>query len=74
MIAEGKTDADITDFLVARYGEFALYRPRASGKTLILWIAPFLFILFGSFAIFRIVRHRISLPMNDDVVEEGQPR
>ena len=72
MIAEGKTDADIADFLVARYGEFALYRPRASGKTLILWIAPFLLILFGGFAMFRIVRHRMSLPIDDDVVEEGQ--
>ena len=74
MIAEGKTDADVADFLVARYGEFALYRPRASGKTLILWIAPFLLILFGGFAIFRIVRHRMSLPIDDDVVEEGQPQ
>ena len=72
MIAEGKTDADIADFLVARYGEFALYRPRASGKTLILWIAPFLLIFFGGFAMFRIVRHRMSLPIDDDVVEEGQ--
>ena len=72
MLAEGKTDADVADFLVARYGEFALYRPRTSGKTLILWIAPFLMILFGGFAIFRVVRHRMSLPIADGAVEEGQ--
>ena len=72
MLAEGKTDADIADFLVTRYGEFALYRPRTSGKTLILWIAPFLMILFGGFAIFRVVRHRMSLPIADGAVEEGQ--
>ena len=47
MIDEGMSDEEIFDFLVARYGEFALYRPRASGKTLILWIAPFLFLLGG---------------------------
>ncbi len=72
MLAEGKTDADVADFLVTRYGEFALYRPRTSGKTLILWIAPFLMILFGGFVIFRVVRHRMSLPIADGAVEEGQ--
>ena len=72
MLAEGKTDADVADFLVTRYGEFALYRPRTSGKTLILWIAPFLMILFGGFAIFRVLRHRMSLPIADGAVDEGQ--
>ena len=33
LLEEGKSDAEIYDFLVTRYGEFALYRPRASGKT-----------------------------------------
>ena len=40
LLEEGKSDDEIYDFLVARYGEFALYRPRTSGRTLILWIAP----------------------------------
>lgn len=74
LIAEGKTDAEIQDFLVTRYGEFALYRPRTSGKTLILWIAPFLLVLLGGFAMFRIVRHRMSLPMDDDSVTGGQSK
>ena len=47
MIQEGQTDEQIADFLVTRYGEFALYRPRVSGKTLALWLAPFLLVLFG---------------------------
>ena len=72
MMAEGQTNADITDFLVARYGEFALYRPRTSGKTLILWVAPFFMVLLGGFVIFRIVRHRMSLPINEGAVDEGQ--
>ncbi len=71
LISEGKTNAEIQDFLVTRYGEFALYRPRASGKTLILWIAPFLLVLFGGFAMFRVLRHRMSLPIDDDNVKEG---
>lgn len=71
LIAEGKTDAEIQDFLVTRYGEFALYRPRTTGKTLILWVAPFALVLFGGFAMFRILRHRMSMPVDDDAVNEG---
>jgi cytochrome c-type biogenesis protein CcmH len=71
MIGEGMSDDEIATFLVDRYGEFALYRPRMSGKTLILWIAPFALLLFGAFALFRVVRHRMALPVDDDVVEEG---
>ena len=66
MIADGKTDAEIADFLVVRYGEFALYRPRTTGKTMILWIAPFLLVLFGGFALYRVVRHRMALPIDED--------
>ena len=66
MIEEGKTDDEIANFLVIRYGEFALYRPRATGKTLVLWIAPFLLVLFGVFALARVVKHRMSLPIEDD--------
>jgi len=72
LIAEGKSDVEIEDFLVARYGEFALYRPRTSGKTLVLWIAPFLLVLFGGYAMFRVLRHRMTLPINDDNATKGQ--
>lgn len=71
LIEEGKTDPEIVDFLVTRYGEFALYRPRTTGKTLILWIAPFLLVLLGGFAIYRVVRHRMSMPLDDDTAQEG---
>jgi cytochrome c-type biogenesis protein CcmH len=65
MIEEGQTDDEIAEFLVTRYGEFALYRPRTTGKTLILWVAPFILVLLGGFALFRVVRHRMSLPIDD---------
>jgi cytochrome c-type biogenesis protein CcmH len=71
LIEEGKTDPEIVDFLVTRYGDFALYRPRATGKTLILWIAPFLLVLLGGFALYRVVRHRMSMPLDDDSIQEG---
>ncbi|MCG8369074.1 MAG: cytochrome c-type biogenesis protein CcmH [Proteobacteria bacterium] len=66
LIDEGRTDEEIVEFLVTRYGEFALYRPRATGKTLVLWIAPFLLVLFGGIALARVVRHRTSLPIDDE--------
>ena len=70
MLEEGKTDDEIYDFLVARYGDFALYRPRASGKTLILWIAPMLFLVFGALALWRVVQRRTGLPIDDEATEE----
>ena len=71
MIDEGQTDAEIADFLVTRYGEFALYRPRMSGKTLMVWVAPIVLALIGLFALVRVIRHRASLPF-DDEVQEGK--
>jgi cytochrome c-type biogenesis protein CcmH len=74
MLTEGKSDAEIFDFLVIRYGEFALYRPQMSGKTLVLWLAPAVFIGFGAFIAFRVVRRRMSLPVEDSAEspEESQ--
>lgn len=69
LLEEGKTDNEIYDFLVARYGDFALYRPRTSGRTLILWIAPMIFLLVGAIALGRVVRRRMSLPIDDEPVD-----
>ena len=71
MIDEGQTDEEIAEFLVTRYGEFALYKPRMSGKTLFLWIIPFLLVLFGAFALFRVVMHRASLAIPEES-DEGR--
>jgi cytochrome c-type biogenesis protein CcmH len=71
MITDGMTDEQIFDFLVDRYGEFALYRPRASGKTLILWLAPALLLIGGAFVMLQIVRRRMALPIDDDPAAEG---
>lgn len=70
MLEEGMTDADIYDFLVERYGEFALYRPRTTGKTLILWIAPIFMLGFGGLILMRVVQRRMALPI-DDTNDEG---
>jgi len=70
MLSEGKTDQEIYDFLVARYGEFALYRPRMSGKTLVLWVAPLALLLGGGFVLVNILRRRMAMPIDGDAAPE----
>jgi cytochrome c-type biogenesis protein CcmH len=66
LIEEGKTDAEIGEFLVDRYGEFALYRPRMSGKTILLWLSPLLLIGVGGYVVTRVIRGRMALPLDDE--------
>jgi cytochrome c-type biogenesis protein CcmH len=70
MLTEGKSDEEIFDFLVERYGEFALYRPRMSGKTLVLWLAPGLLLLGGGFVLFNILRRRMTMPIDAEAAGE----
>jgi cytochrome c-type biogenesis protein CcmH len=73
LLSEGNTDAEVYDFLVERYGEFVLYRPRMSGVSLLLWIAPAAFLLFGAIVVVRVLRKRTSMPIDfDDDPESGQ--
>ncbi len=53
MIKGGKTRSDILDFMVQRYGEFVLYKPRFSAKTLVLWLGPALLLMLGGFILYR---------------------
>lgn len=66
LLGEGKADAEVYDFLVQRYGEFVLYRPRMSGFTLLLWIAPGILLLVGGVIAVRVVRKRMSMPIDLD--------
>ncbi len=47
MIEQGKTDQEIVDYMVARYGDFVLYRPKYSAATSILWVGPAAFLIIG---------------------------
>ena len=67
LIGDGYTDPEIYDYLVQRYGEFVLYRPRMSGVSLLLWIAPFALVLAGGIVVVRVLRKRLSMPIDDDV-------
>ncbi len=58
LMREGKTDAQIRDFLVARYGEFVLYKPRVEPSTWLLWFGPLGLFVIGGATVFFVVRHR----------------
>ncbi len=60
MIADGKTDDQIRDFMIARYGDFVLYRPRLTPMNFLLWAAPVILLLVGAFALVRVVRRRAA--------------
>ena len=53
-----KSDKEIVDFLVARYGDFVLYRPPVKSTTLFLWFGPFIFLLGGAIALVVYLKHR----------------
>jgi len=57
-IAAGATDKQVIDFLVARYGEFVLLKPRVEGRTLLLWLVPPLVLVGGGFALWFYNRRR----------------
>jgi cytochrome c-type biogenesis protein CcmH len=57
-IAQGKSDGDIRDYMVARYGDFVLYRPPFRATTAILWLGPLLLIVGGASALVMVIRRR----------------
>lgn len=57
-IAAGKSDGEIIDFMVARYGDFVLYQPPVKPTTLLLWAGPGLLLLFGFIVLARMLRAR----------------
>ncbi len=51
MISAGKTDAEIREFMLERYGDFVLYRPRMTAATFLLWAGPVIMLLLGAFVV-----------------------
>jgi cytochrome c-type biogenesis protein CcmH len=58
LIGEGKSDQEILDFMVARYGDFVRYRPPVKPTTLLLWGGPFLLMAGGIAALIAFLRRR----------------
>jgi len=66
-LAQGASERQVLDFMVARYGDFVLYRPPLKASTLALWIGPFVLLLAGALLLWRrIARRRVPEPRLSD--------
>ena len=72
MIRAGKSDAQIIDFMITRYGDFVLYRPPLRPRTVLLWVGPLLFLLVALAIFISVVRARRSIAAGLTPAERAQ--
>ena len=65
MMAEGRTNGEIRDYLASRYGDFINFLPPWKPSTWLLWLAPALLMLGGGVVFARVLRARMRQPMED---------
>jgi cytochrome c-type biogenesis protein CcmH len=65
----GKTEREILDFMVQRYGDFVLYTPPLKATTVLLWVGPFMLLAAMVFLLTRVLRQRraqvVAVPLSD---------
>ena len=69
MIHAGKSEQEIIQYMVIRYGDFVLYRPPVNQRTWLLWFGPFLILLIGLFVLVMFVKRqqqKIEKPLSDE--------
>ena len=69
-IAQGRSDSQIRDYMVERYGDFVLYNPPLKATTAVLWGAPLLLIVAGGLVFARVVRRRRTAPQASGVAPQ----
>jgi cytochrome c-type biogenesis protein CcmH len=67
LLANGATDQQVVDFLLARYGDFVLYRPRVDATTWALWGAPFALLIVGGFVFVRVLKTHRNQSFEEDL-------
>ena len=66
LIDEGKTDKEVVDFLVARYGDFVTFRPPVNSATALLWFGPFVMLLIGAIVLIVTLKKRARIAGDDE--------
>ncbi len=74
LLKQGKTDAEVKDFLVSRYGDFVLYRPPVKPTTWLLWAGPFVFLIAGVAGLVVFLRRRNQQLARTELSAEDQKR
>jgi cytochrome c-type biogenesis protein CcmH len=70
LIEGGASDAQVTNFLTERYGDFVLYRPPLRPRTYALWAAPIVFLGIGAIIFAMVIAKRLRQPIDDDEDDE----
>jgi cytochrome c-type biogenesis protein CcmH len=70
MLTAGKTDEDILKFLTDRYGDFVLYKPPMSARTLIIWLAPAIFLVGALASVVVVIQRRAGQPLDTNDASE----
>jgi cytochrome c-type biogenesis protein CcmH len=70
----GMGDKEILDYMVARYGDFVLYRPPVKATTLLLWFGPFIVLIAALAGLFRYLRRRRTAATEQPLSETEQAR
>ena len=63
-LRQGKSDKEVVEYLVARYGDFVRYRPPVNSSTALLWFGPFLLLIIGGFVLYRVLKKHAG---SDDI-------
>ncbi|WP_373090373.1 cytochrome c-type biogenesis protein CcmH [Zhongshania sp.] len=66
MIMDDKSDIEITQYMVARYGDFILYRPQFNAATAVLWLTPLGLLLLGLLVWWRMATRRAKPTLSSD--------
>ena len=66
LVEEGASETDVKQFLLERYGDFALYRPRLAPNTLLLWAGPGVILVIAMGAIALVIRGRMQMPIPEE--------
>ena len=74
LIVEGKSNREIADFMVARYGDFVLYRPPLTSSTLMLWVGPVILMVIGLIVMIVFARKFNMTPNGAKLSKEEQQR
>ena len=73
-IAQGRSDDDILQYMVSRYGDFVLYKPPFKTLTLFLWLGPALLLVVGVIVLARVLRTRSKMPEPQALTPEERER
>ena len=74
LIRDGRSDAEIMEFMVSRYGDFVRYRPPLKGSTLLLWFGPGLLFVTGLTSLVIYLRRRDRAIRNTPLTAAEQQR